>query len=120
MISVLRISTVTSLALALSCCADVPAEGIERGRVLFATCTPCHGGDGEGNEDYGAPAIAGLPDWYLETQLEHFREGIRGAHPDDAAGLRMRPMVQTLRSEPDRRSVAAYVASLPPAAPAPS
>lgn len=120
MIPVLRISILSSLALALSSCAEVPEEGVERGRVLFATCTPCHGDDGEGNQDYGAPAIAGLPDWYLETQLEHFRDGIRGAHPDDAAGLRMRPMVQTLRRDSDLRSVVAYVASLPAPAPPPS
>ena len=117
MIPVRRITILTSLSLSLACCTDVPEEGVERGRVLFATCTPCHGDDGEGNQEYGAPAIAGLPAWYLETQLEHFREGIRGGHPDDAAGLRMRPMVQTLRKESDLRSVAAYVASLPAPAP---
>lgn len=115
-----RILILTALSLSLSCCAEVPEEGVERGRVLFATCTPCHGDDGEGVRDYGAPAIAGLDAWYVETQINHFRAGIRGAHPDDAAGLRMRPMVQSLQSESDVRSVAAFVASLPVQAPAPA
>jgi cytochrome c oxidase subunit 2 len=120
MVPVRRAVILTAVSLSLSCCQDAPEEGLDRGRVLFATCAPCHGDEGEGNQEYGAPAIAGLDAWYLETQLEHFRQGVRGAHPDDAAGLRMRPMVQTLRSEADRRSVAAYVASLPAEGPAPS
>lgn len=100
-------------ALGVSGCAEAAQSGPERGRVLFATCAPCHGDDGGGNEEYGAPAIAGMDDWYLKTQLEHFRAGIRGAHPDDVAGLRMRPMVQTLRTDSDLDSVVAYVSHLP-------
>jgi cytochrome c553 len=102
------------------CDGSAPQEGEERGRVLYAMCVPCHGDSGEGNREYGAPAIAGLDAWYVETQLEHFAGGIRGAHPDDEAGLRMRPMVQTLRNPSDTRSVAAYVATLPPVDPAPT
>lgn len=113
----MNVSQSLSISLALcvalpGCAEQVHAPGPARGRVLFAACTPCHGDDGEGNRQYGAPAIAGLDAWYLQTQLEHFRTGSRGAHPDDAAGLRMRPMVQTLRSDEDLRSVAEYVASL--------
>ncbi len=107
-----------SLSLA-SACAESPSRGVERGRVLYATCAPCHGESGDGREQYGAPAIAGLDAWYVETQLTHFRAGIRGAHPDDDAGLRMRPMALTLRSDSDVRSVAEYVASMPPTDPEP-
>lgn len=110
-------SLCASLFFVCACAAPAP-EGVERGRELFATCVPCHGDEGDGNEEYGAPAIAGLEYEYVETQLTRFREGSRGAHPDDAAGLRMRPMVQTLRSDSDLRSVAAYVATLPPVSPA--
>lgn len=107
------------LALA-GCAGGASEEGVERGRVLYATCVPCHGETGEGRREYGAPAIAGLAPWYVETQLDHFATGIRGAHPDDEAGLRMRPMARTLRSASDVRSVAAYVATLPAADPAPT
>lgn len=94
------------------------AEGdAERGRLVFATCTPCHGATGRGNVDVKAPAIAGLPVWYVGAQLEKFRGRARGNHPDDAEGLRMAPMSRSLRVEESGRNdvadVAAYVASLP-------
>lgn len=108
------------VTIVLSGCADPGPPGVERGRVVYQTCAPCHGESAEGNEAYGAPAIAGLEAWYLQTQLEHFRSGARGAHPEDTAGLRMRPMVQTLRSDDDLESVVAYVASLPAAQPSAS
>ena len=61
-----------------------------------------------------APAIAGLDAWYVEAQLHKFRSGGRGQHIDDVAGMRMRPMSLTLRSDEDIAAVSAYVASLPP------
>jgi cytochrome c oxidase subunit II len=49
----------------------------------------------------------------VSAQLKHFQHGLRGAHPDDAAGLKMRPMSRTLKSDADVDVVAEYVASLP-------
>jgi cytochrome c553 len=86
---------------------------MERGAELFETCQPCHGTTGAGNPDIQAPAIAGLPQWYLEAQLTSFQQGWRGKHHEDLAGLRMRPMAVTLNREGDIPSVAEYVASLP-------
>ncbi|MFQ5514574.1 MAG: c-type cytochrome [Myxococcota bacterium] len=88
------------------------AEEGERGRVLFALCTACHGPDGAGNELFRAPAIAGLPRWYVEAQLQKFRSGVRGTHPDDLQGMRMRPMSLALGSDEDVVAVAAAVADL--------
>jgi cytochrome c553 len=65
-----------------------------------------------------APAIAGLDQWYIEAQIQKFKSGIRGAHPDDVGGLRMRPMSRTLREADEVRAVSAYVAALPAARPA--
>src|SRR5690606_3600127 len=45
-------------------------------------------------------------------QLERFQAGLRGKHPDDVEGLRMRPMSLQMRTEGQRRAVAAYVAGL--------
>jgi cytochrome c553 len=90
------------------------------GKRMFALCVACHGEAGLGNRKVHAPAIAGLPDWYVESQLVKFRDGIRGAHPDDHTGLLMRPMARTLRSETEIKSVSAYVAGLSPAKPTPS
>lgn len=104
---------------ALSGCQSGPAQGVARGQELFDACAACHGLAGEGRREAAAPAIAGKPQWYLEEELREFREGIRGAHVDDAEGMRMRPMAQSLESEDDVKAVAAYVASLPPVSAAP-
>ncbi len=61
-----------------------------------------------------APAIAGLPSWYIEIQLKNFKSGIRGLHQDDRGGLRMYPMSLWLRSEADQKAVAGYIATMAP------
>jgi len=98
------------------------AQDAERGQELFQLCATCHGAQGEGNELFLAPAIGGMPLWYLEGQLTKFREGGRGTHFDDIQGMRMRPMAMSLRTEhgDDLKDVAAYVASLPVVKPAPT
>ena len=87
-------------ALVLSLTVTVAQAGSDhdhdRGRQLFHFCAVCHGPQGHGNRQLLAPAIAGLPEWYLVNQLKKFRNGGRGAHPDDVAGLKMRPMARTL------------------------
>lgn len=114
-----RASVVTCLLLAGAGCATAPAHGIERGEFLFRNyCSPCHLEAATGDHDIGAPAIAGLPEWYLKEQLGKYRTGLRGAHKDDAEGLRMRPMSRTLMDEADVQIVAAYIASLHAARPA--
>lgn len=59
-------------------------------------CTTCHGTDGRGNEGVRAPRLAGMEPWYLKRQLENYRDGVRGAHPDDIEGLAMQPMAARL------------------------
>lgn len=95
------------------------AADLVRGETLFHNCVQCHGEQGEGNPLSLAPGIGGFKAWYLEAQILKFQAGIRGAHPDDLAGLRMQPMSRVLRNEADIKSVAAYIASLPLANPAP-
>ena len=92
----------------------------ERGADLYRLCSVCHGENAAGNEAVGAPAIAGMPQWYLEAQLTQFRDGNRGTHIDDIMGMRMRPMALTLTGEGDVETVSAYIAAMPAAAPAPS
>jgi len=102
---------VVALPALLAGCA-IRKPGLARGREVYQTCTPCHGANAGGNVMYGAPDIGGLPQWYVEAELTKFREGIRGAHPDDAEGALMRPMAKTLYHPGDIASVAQYVASL--------
>jgi len=95
---------------------SAPEPGISRGAALWGNCVPCHGASGEGNQALGAPAIAGLPQWHVQYQLESFNKGWRGSHPMDTIGIRMKSMARTLRLEGDLESVSEYVASLPPVA----
>ena len=94
------------------------AQDGARGQLLFGLCSQCHGAGGRGNPLALAPSIAGLSQWYLEAQLSKFKGGVRGAHPEDVAGLRMGPMSRTLFTDDDVRAVASYVASLDTVRPA--
>ena len=91
------------------------AADAAKGQSLFVFCSTCHGEQGQGMQfdTLSIPAIAGLPDWYIEGQLTKFQDGRRGAHAKDTKGLTMRPMSRTLRSEEDVEAVAAHIASLP-------
>jgi cytochrome c oxidase subunit 2 len=84
------------------------------GETLYATCGACHGDNGAGNQDLGAPRIAGVDDWYLATELRKFRSGVRGTNPKDREGRLMRPMARTLADDDAIRNVVAYVETLKP------
>jgi len=95
------------------------AEGAgEQGAELFQLCVQCHGPEGGGDPVALAPAIAGMDEWYVKAQLTKFRSGARGTHPDDVAGMRMRPMSLSLSSDDALAAVATHVASLPLVSPA--
>jgi len=85
-----------------------------KGQALFAVCLACHGPNGGGNQQLGSPALNHASDWYLLTQLQNFRAGIRGTNPRDATGAMMRPMALTLLDEQAMRDVIAYVMTLTP------
>jgi len=87
----------------------------EAGKVHYATCIACHGAEGAGNAVLNSPSLAGQEASYLERQLRHFREGIRGTDPGDILGLQMRGMAATLADEVAVANVVAYIGTLPPA-----
>ena len=37
-------------------------------------CTVCHGSQLKGNVNIGAPRLSGLPQWYVERQLQNFKD----------------------------------------------
>lgn len=82
------------------------------GQALFAPCTACHGPAAAGNQQLGAPALNHASDWYLLTQIKHFKDGVRGANPADTTGATMRPMAKTLADEKAMKDVIAYVMTL--------
>lgn len=89
------------------------------GKPLYAVCVACHGANGEGNKMLKGPRLAGQEDWYLKRQIQLFKDGARGTHPQDAAGKTMRPMAMTLATPEAVDNVVAYIGTLdaPPAAP---
>lgn len=78
----------------------------------FIYCTTCHGVELQGNPSVDAPRLAGMADWYVTGQLEAFKEGWRGTHPDDPTGMEMQPQAAVLTDD-DIRDAAAFVASIP-------
>ncbi len=95
---------------------DAPPSTIEgdadKGRSHYSTCAACHGVNGEGNVALGSPALTGLNDWYLITQLEHFRDGARGGAPGDTYGMQMRASARLLSDDEAIRDVVAYISTL--------
>ena len=89
-----------------------PATFLERGRALYFTCSTCHGTEGHGRWGTNAPRLAGMSDWYLERQLQYFKAGIRGGHPDDIYGDQMNLVANVLVRETDIKDVVAYINTL--------
>lgn len=84
---------------------------IERGRVLFASCTACHQADGNGVASKGVPGIAGQHYRVLVEQLAHFRA-------DERPELRMTHFAaeRYIDGAQDLVDVSAYVSRLAPKA----
>jgi cbb3-type cytochrome c oxidase subunit III len=107
----MRMSAILATAVGLMVLSNAKAD--DRGGAIFdGLCNRCHGAQGEGVKSLEAPLISGVSAWYIEGQLHKFRSGVRGTHPKDMPGMRMRPMANTLR-ESDIPEISAYVASLP-------
>ena len=85
---------------------------VTHGKSLYASCTPCHGAKGEGNQGLQAPALAARSDWYLVTQLANYRQGLRGTDARDIYGAQMRAVVSTLPDEKAVVDVVAYINTL--------
>ncbi len=91
---------------------EVDAAAAERGATHYQVCAACHGKNGEGNLDTGAPRIAGQHGWYLERQLMNFRAGARGVDSLDLNGQVMRPMALGLPDDAAVKDVVAYIQTL--------
>jgi cytochrome c oxidase subunit 2 len=84
---------------------------VARGEKIFTTCSSCHGKDGRGIWSQNAPNLTGADDWYIARQLENYRQGIRGSHPQDLYGKQMSLMTVMLRNEQAIADVVAYINS---------
>lgn len=84
----------------------------DRGRRLYESCSACHGMQGQGVWSTYAPRLANMSDWYVERQLQNFRQGIRGSHPQDFYGAQMGAIAKSLTSDQAVSDVVAHLRTL--------
>jgi cytochrome c oxidase subunit 2 len=85
----------------------------DKGKDLYnSTCAACHGLNGAGVESTKAPRLQNMNDWYLATQLNNFRSGIRGTHPKDLYGQQMSSVASFLTQEQTINDLVAYIGTL--------
>ena len=88
------------------------AGDVQRGKEKYKVCVSCHGDKGEGKKISNAPRISGQQSWYIARQLNNYKLGIRGAHPNDITGMQMRSMSRTLYTDKDIEDIVAYIDTL--------
>ena len=88
------------------------AGNSEKGRGHYETCAYCHGGAGQGVWSTNAPRLSHMNDWYMKRQLENFKQGLRGSHPQDFSGAQMAAMAKTLMDDKAIDDVLKHIDSL--------
>ncbi|WP_333796791.1 c-type cytochrome [Rheinheimera sp.] len=90
---------------------QLDAAQLDQGRRLYiGSCGACHGAKAEGNAALHAPALQILDNSYLQLQLKHFRDGMRGVTKTDKPGRQMALMSRQL-SDAEIQAVAAYISA---------
>ena len=85
----------------------------DKGKTLYATqCAICHGHEGQGIWATNAPRLSGMSDWYMQRQLQNFRQDIRGSHPQDFRGAQMASMARVLADDQAIADLLDYVHTL--------
>jgi cytochrome c oxidase subunit 2 len=88
------------------------AGSANKGQRHFVTCGACHGPGGRGVQAMNTPALAGMSDWYLVTQLKNFKQGIRGTHAKDMYGPQMASLAGMLTNDQVIDDLVAYIDTL--------
>jgi cytochrome c553 len=102
----MRLKSVPIAAAASILLSTTPWAGSPPGEALYRHCRNCHGSAGQGGESGRYPRIAGLPQLYVERQLEAFKTRKRVNKP-------MLPIFRDWRFDADAmRTVAAYVSAM--------
>lgn len=91
------------------------AARLVNGRNYYnALCSACHGTNGRGNQQLGAPRLASREAGYLARQFAAFKSGQRGGHPQDRLGAQMRAISAMLPNRDTEQDVIAYASGLQP------
>ena len=86
---------------------------IENGTAYYnMVCGACHGPGAVGIESLNSPKLVGLQDWYLERQLNNFRQGVRGKQEGDVYGAQMQQIAETIPDDQTVSDLIAYINSL--------
>lgn len=101
------------MSFSLTLAGGTSAADIEKGRVFYRPCATCHGLAAQGDINLQAPALSGLPAWYIVKQFSNFKLGHRGAHTTDQYGSTMRPMTESIANDKQLQDVIAFIASMP-------
>ena len=83
--------------------------------LYIRRCAACHGDNAEGNKFQMTGSLASMPRWYLEEQLQKFRDGLRGTHPKDIHGQRMKAVTEALDLD-EQIQIIDYLEKIPPVA----
>ncbi|EDM28088.1 probable secreted glycosyl hydrolase [Lentisphaera araneosa HTCC2155] len=78
------------------------------GKTLAAACIVCHGEDFAGHASERAPGLSQLSDWYLQSQMQKFKQGIRGGDVNDADGYAMKVLMQDFSTQ-QMADLSAYI-----------
>jgi cytochrome c oxidase subunit 2 len=85
----------------------------DKGQSLYTTtCANCHGHAGQGIWATNAPRLSNMSDWYMQRQLQNFRNDIRGSHPQDFRGSQMALMARVLADDQAIADLLDYVHTL--------
>lgn len=76
--------------------ASLQGDAAQGGKLYQAKCAACHGGKGEGNPAFSSPRLTHVGDQYLQRQVQHFRQGLRGYDGQDRYGKQMKLMAGTV------------------------
>jgi len=85
-------------------------DPLVQAQALVRECTVCHGT----KEAQRGPILNGMEAWYLTEQLEKFRSGIRGAHPENRSEHLMGVGVRKIQNDFQLAYLADWFASQPP------
>lgn len=86
---------------------------VENGKAYYnMICGACHGPGAVGIESLRSPRLAGMQDWYIERQLNNFRQGIRGKEEGDVYGAQMQQIAEAIPDDQTVQDLIAYINSL--------